>query len=220
MASAATRGVWINLLCAMWWAPSRGILVGTREELCKLANCTEGEFGQFLIENSRLNFADVTNSHNAVTVKNRRMVREEKIRESARCRKSRQRSRESHAPVTPASPSTPSTAAPIPSSASAEEGLKKKSQGNPNVAVLIRYFHDTFVERFGRKPVIHGGKCGEAAKRLLVGRELEEAKRIVRDHLFRPDDFSQRKGLYGLEHVAMAATKIVARWRTEEEIRP
>lgn len=120
MCSASTRGIWINLLCAMWWSPTRGTVTGSLEEMCKLGNCTKQELGIFLEENCHHNFADVTSCHNAVssnvTVSNRRMVREEKVKESARFRKSRQRSRresqESHRSVTLALPSTPSTPSP------------------------------------------------------------------------------------------------------------
>ena len=112
MASASSRGIWINLLCAMWWAPTRGKLTGTVEDLKKLANCTAEEMLAFLEEVKRYVFANVTERHTRITVMNRRMTREEKSRISNRLRQSRFRSRLSNAKVTSSSPNTPSTASP------------------------------------------------------------------------------------------------------------
>jgi len=106
--SATTRGVWANFLCHMWWARHRGVLQGTFEELCRLGGCTLDELHAFITENTRLNFADVTEGNKIVTVSNRRMVREEKSRESTRGRVQRFRNAHSNANVTPPSPSTPS----------------------------------------------------------------------------------------------------------------
>jgi hypothetical protein len=111
-ASASTRGIWTNLLSHMWFSQQRGVVSGTVQEMCQLGGCTESEWLIFYEQNCRLKFADVTFCDGIVTVKNRRMVREEKARESARLRKSRERSRESHTEVTLASPSTPSTPSP------------------------------------------------------------------------------------------------------------
>lgn len=114
MAPPATRGIWIDFICAMWWAPQRGILSGTLEDLCRLGNCSLGEMDAFLCDAQRLNFADVTKCNNQVTVANRRMVREQKERESTRYRVQRHRNKTSNASVTVPSPSTPSPSTPSP----------------------------------------------------------------------------------------------------------
>jgi len=113
-ASASTRGIWINLLSHMWFSQKRGEVSGPIEELRRLAGCTESEWLIFYEQNCRLKFADVTFSDGNVTVKNRRMVREERERNLATCRKSRQRSRECHAEVTPPSPSPSPSPPPSP----------------------------------------------------------------------------------------------------------
>lgn len=109
MASACSRGIWANLLCAMWFSPSRGRVTGNKEELKKLGNCSQEELEAFLCENSRHKFASVTQENNEITVENRRMVREEKVRKSSRLRQSRFRKRLKNRNVTSSSPSTPST---------------------------------------------------------------------------------------------------------------
>lgn len=108
-ATPSVRGIWMDLLCAMWWSQTRGVLTGSEEEMCRYGRCGIAEWRQFVELNSRQNFADVTFCGGSVTVANRRMVREERTRKLATCRKSRERERKCHANVTRASPSTPST---------------------------------------------------------------------------------------------------------------
>jgi hypothetical protein len=104
-ASAVTRGIWINLLSHMWFATDRGMVSGTLDEMRRLSGCSEPEWFVFYEQNCRLKFADVTFCDGIVTVKNRRMVREEKERESTRLRVLRFRKRECNADVTSPSPS-------------------------------------------------------------------------------------------------------------------
>jgi hypothetical protein len=108
MASWATRGQWMEMLCAMWDAPERGVLRGTVDQLCRLIGCTTGEMGSFLEEAEQLRFADVAflpaddachgpsqkthaGCHAIVTVTNRRMVRDEKRRQDDARRQARHR---------------------------------------------------------------------------------------------------------------------------------
>jgi len=121
-ATATVRGIWIDLLCAMWWSATRGTLTGTEAELCRFGRCTPEEWGQFLEQNTRLKFADVTISDGLVTVSNRRMVREESDRESTRCRVQRFRKRPCNADVTVPSP-TPVSDLRSPSTSDPEKTL-------------------------------------------------------------------------------------------------
>lgn len=113
-ASASTRGVWINGLCLMWVARERGILTGRRESLARLLNCTLPEFDLFIEEASVTKFADVTTCNDEVTIKNRRMWNDEKVRHQTRLRVRKHRdnvkeSAQCNAEVTPpSSSSTPS----------------------------------------------------------------------------------------------------------------
>ena len=112
-ASASTRGVWINALCLMWESRTRGTISGHTPVMPRRLNCTVEEFDLFLAEAATLKFADVTICNGEVTVTNRRMRNEEKVREDTRLRVQRHRcNAASNADVTPPSSSptpTPST---------------------------------------------------------------------------------------------------------------
>ena len=134
-AHPTTRGVWINLLCYMWDAPERGKLETNERDLCQLGSCLPEDVKLFLSDVKRLNFCDfsvtchknVTSGHGDVTLKNRRMRRDDKYRIKARKRKEKQRekerdveeinklSRTGHEPVTQNGNHTPTpTPTPIP----------------------------------------------------------------------------------------------------------
>jgi len=107
MASHSTKGIWVDMLCYMWDAPERGELVGTEEQIIRLLGAKEGDFRLFCDEAKTLAFCyfSVTDSL-LVTVRNRRMFREEKERENNRIRQGRFRSkRQSNEKVTAPSPS-------------------------------------------------------------------------------------------------------------------
>lgn len=110
MCSHSTRGIWIDLLCLMWEAPERGKIEGTPDQISRMVGSSNGEFQNFLNEANSTKFADVTICPSKVTITNRRMMREQKDRESARLRKQRQRSHAPcHAKVTPPSSSSSSS---------------------------------------------------------------------------------------------------------------
>jgi uncharacterized protein YdaU (DUF1376 family) len=110
MSTMETRGVWFELLCNMWFAPQRGKIEGDKTEVCRLLGCDRQVFDRALDEIIRLKIADVTNGNKKVTIINRRMSREQNIRESTRLRVKKHRvTKASNANVTPPSSSpTPS----------------------------------------------------------------------------------------------------------------
>ena len=93
MASWASQGIWIRVLCHMWEAPNRGELTGPIGGFCRMIGCTETEFEAFYAEAEALKFGDVSRDcHGAVTVRNRRMIKDEKTRKDWRIRQGRHRS--------------------------------------------------------------------------------------------------------------------------------
>jgi hypothetical protein len=88
--SPLARGVWMDMLCFMWYAPERGILTGTKSDFQRQLSCTGDEFEVAINEIITKKVADVTLGNgecNAiVTVINRRMYKQEKERESTRLR--------------------------------------------------------------------------------------------------------------------------------------
>ena len=106
----------MDCLCYMWEAPKRGELRGPDNKLARMLDCTEEEFDLFVLEAEKYGFADVTfsddvtNCPREVTIINRRMSREQKVRNDARLRKQRQRSRQTgHDEVTAPSSTSSST---------------------------------------------------------------------------------------------------------------
>ena len=80
--SAPSRGIWINLLCHMWFAENRGKIVGTQAELIRLANCTEDEFTNFLHEVAWKRSGNVGRNHDNITLESGRMIRDETARQA------------------------------------------------------------------------------------------------------------------------------------------
>ncbi len=89
-ASACARGVWANILGRMWFAKTKGEIVGIREILAKLSISTTEEFDIFLEEAKALGFCYVLQDTNGIiTIRNRRMFNKEKEQESNRLRQKR-----------------------------------------------------------------------------------------------------------------------------------
>lgn len=86
MCSAMTRGIWIDLICAMHESGRSGELSGTTEQLARIARCSTAEFDHALAELSTTKSAGVTFRNGLVTLINRRMVREHKRKEQQRLR--------------------------------------------------------------------------------------------------------------------------------------
>jgi hypothetical protein len=110
MATMETRGVWFEMICCMWDSPDRGKISGDIQQLARMLGCDTNVLSRSLVEIERLKIADVTNGHKEITIVNRRMSREQKVRDDARLRKVSQRKREAgHKDVTSLSSSSPSS---------------------------------------------------------------------------------------------------------------
>ena len=131
-ATESTRGIWINALCLMWLEPAQGTLTRPIGEMSKILFTSPRVFARFMADAERLKFCDisvtmshdVTNGHKIVTLVNRRMSREYKVRQgdALRQRQSRQ-SRQGHA-VSPEDVTAPSASASSFASASASSKPK------------------------------------------------------------------------------------------------
>jgi len=79
-ASSATRGAWINLLCRMWESEIRGLIIGTSDQIRKLAGCEKDEWETILNELKELNIAivqDCPENVRKMSIINRRMQKDE-----------------------------------------------------------------------------------------------------------------------------------------------
>jgi hypothetical protein len=77
----ATRGVWIDLLCAMHESGRSGELRGTGDQIARLARCSTAELAQALTELQTTGAAVVENRNDSWLIANRRMRREAETRE-------------------------------------------------------------------------------------------------------------------------------------------
>lgn len=132
MATHKSKGIWIDLLAYMWCAPSRGEITGTEDQIVKMIGINNGDFQEFISEVKTLKFADVTFCNKNVTIRNRRMYREQKERENTRKRVRKYRNKkasnaECNGSVTPLSPTPSPTPNINTSSAGADPSLKKLS---------------------------------------------------------------------------------------------
>lgn len=82
---------------------------------------------------------------------------------------------------------------------------------NPNVKPLIDHYHASFVARFGVAPTINGAKDGQAAKRLLSGRTLDDARWVVTEYLRNPPDWQEAQNRYNFTDIAQAANTLLVR---------
>lgn len=89
LCTPATRGVWIDLLCAMHESGRTGKLCGTSEQLSRTARCSAAELAQALTDLQTTGAADVTERNGTITLINRRMEREHKQREKGTLRQKR-----------------------------------------------------------------------------------------------------------------------------------
>lgn len=80
MCGPATRGVWIDLLCAMHDNDHSGVVVGTMIQLSRVARCTLLEMQDALQELSYTKAADIAQDGETITITNRRMAKEYNLR--------------------------------------------------------------------------------------------------------------------------------------------
>lgn len=92
------RGLWFELLNCMHELGRVGELRGTTEEFAGFARCSPAESAHMITELIRTRAADVTERNGHVTIRNRRMTREHKERESTRLRVQRFRQKASTGP--------------------------------------------------------------------------------------------------------------------------
>jgi hypothetical protein len=106
MCSPATRGIWMDAICAMHLAGRTGLLSGTPRQLSQILRCTLDEFATAFAELKAQKVGDVKMKNGVVTLVNRRMQRQHREREATKkrvdkCRRNAKGNAESNAPETP-----------------------------------------------------------------------------------------------------------------------
>lgn len=89
----ATRGIWLDLLCAMWNGDTGWDISGTLRGHARVCGCTEDEMRAAIDELEQRNVAEITRHDNGtVTVGSRRMRRDMELRDKEADKKRSQRS--------------------------------------------------------------------------------------------------------------------------------
>ena len=158
--SAATRGIWIDLLCAMHENGRTGIITGTVVELAQMCRCSESEMSTALNELSRNKTAKIRKCPHPSTeclITNRRMNREFKSRERWRLQKQRQRKREMSASFPPSSSCSSSVPEELRGDLVSEKERKsRESSSVPRAGTLSPLFTEKLLEEIqGREAYRH-----------------------------------------------------------------
>lgn len=93
--SEETRGIWFELLCAMFESEQCGQLSNTLQVIARLGRTTVPKLRKALAELSATNAADVTFRNSNVTIINRKMRREFEVRNATRLRVAKMRKNKS-----------------------------------------------------------------------------------------------------------------------------
>lgn len=91
MCSPASRGVWIDLICAMHELDRSGEISGAPIQLARICRCSVDELSAALGELQNTGAADIDITDTTVTITNRRMARESEVRDGGRVRQARLR---------------------------------------------------------------------------------------------------------------------------------
>lgn len=94
------KGIWIDLLCYMWREKKRGKITGTWDEIARMVGEPWLEAETEIKQIFRKNVLNLEEKHPKITIISRRMVRDEKTRESSKIRVYEHRKRSSNTNVT------------------------------------------------------------------------------------------------------------------------
>ncbi len=90
--SSATKGIWMDMICHLWRSPTRGEITLSPVQWLRLLRVRPGQFAKAYNELKLYGVCDChTSSHGDVTVKSRRMSREESLRVTNRLRQEKHR---------------------------------------------------------------------------------------------------------------------------------
>ena len=135
MCAPATRGIWMDLLCAMHDEGQSGEVSGTVEQLARLCRCTPAEMQSALDDLSVTFCADVTVCNKTVTVECRRMKKEAKSRDTTKLRVARHRAkRDGNGGVTPPSSSSSSFSSSVTDLINADTPVLERESATPPTA--------------------------------------------------------------------------------------
>lgn len=144
MCSPSTRGIWIDILCAMHENNRSGVIAGTPDQLARLCRCSAVDLVSAIAELSDTKTANVTERHGIVTLICRRMQREAQVRNQSRVRQKKRREKEPpekacHGGVAPLSQDHSYSYSPSENSNQEKSKPKKKVSIPPDIAEVEAY---------------------------------------------------------------------------------
>lgn len=90
--SPASRGIWMDIICLLWRANTRGQLALTNDQWLKYLRCSNTEMVAACLELTLYDICVIQQiSHDLTSITSRRMARDEKTRENNRLRQRRHR---------------------------------------------------------------------------------------------------------------------------------
>lgn len=98
MCSPATRGIWMDILCAAHELARSGQITGTPDQLARICRCTAADLIAAVNELQATGTADVRERRGVYTITNRRMRRAWLEKEDARARQQKRRGNGSNLP--------------------------------------------------------------------------------------------------------------------------
>lgn len=199
--SLAARGFWIFCLSEMWSNGGRAEITGSYTYFSRLFSCSETEVKSAVFELQEHKICDIAFSTreqkndsygNAdyieeITLRNRRLKREEKYRENARLRKQRWNEKQQrNALVTPIERKKEHQ------NDAQEE--KKKEEKNKYIAEFFKLWDDKFQQKFSQKYVFAGAKETMLLKKLLQAFPSQELKQKMDIFFSCNDEFIKKSG--------------------------
>ncbi len=206
--SLAARGFWMQMLCHMHLAEERGVLTKSVQQFARLAGCSAQEVAEIILELKDAGAAEVCSASDlrqglthpdfVLTLKNRRMVKEDLERKSHADRQKRydERRRQAADAKSDAKVTVPSASASA--SASAQHTPKPPSRGllfegqdggkskakptrkqpaeKPETTTIVEWFCEEFKQRFGVAYNVAWGRDAAMVKGLLKTYQTEDIK--------------------------------------------
>lgn len=187
--SPEARGVWIDMLCIMFECTPRGFfttngMAPTAEEASRMLGLERDIFLKIEVE---LTKNKVLSRNNHGVIFNRRMVKDQGLREQWKERKRKHRenvtepSRKGHGLSSSSSSNQKICVSPKNGETPLAGKLKNsKPPTDPRIKEVIDFFFTTCEEVLGFKPDIAGGKDGKNVKAALKDIDLPEMKECIR----------------------------------------
>jgi len=202
-ASLSTKGFWIFCLSEMWGNGGKGEITGSIKDFSKWCGCEETEAQTAINELKDRNICEVIlASRNSdvtaisqgfiddITLRNRRLKREEIIRENNRLRKQRWNEKQKRK----------DSGTEKEHQSDAQEDKKNRrieentSLKNPEIKLFIDYWFSLFQTKFGKKYVVIKGKDGNTIKNLLQTIPLTELQELADSFFLSKDEFIMKSG--------------------------